>query len=1127
MKRTYLKKLGRCLLPIAALFISASSASAEEVLLVSENFQKWNNQSASSTASTIDATTMVTTEDFTYTIANITVNNSAFPDKSDTGGVTSEGFLRMEKSANALIELSPLASINRIEFVVSTTGSNRGAQVWKKSETDSDWVSIYDKIVTTQSGERITLYINADKTDEKKVAIKFTNLTSNQYAFISDIKIWGDAGNIAIPPVLESVSPEENSYIPNSGSIIVRFSESVSYNEGEIKIGDIVIPQSSVSVNGKEVTISYKDLISNQNYTLNIPAGTFKNEASTPTASDINLSFKSPDTVIPTIVDITYGDGSDIAEGGIITILFSETINLGDANATLGNKSISPAVVSGKNMATLSYSGLGYGENYTLTIPKETFKDNGGNYIDQDYVYTYTTESDTKGGAIIEFKNPELTDENFSSAGIKTVELGGISTIFDINSGAASRNNGGYTSAIKCNSVTFGEISSVGKLQFHIQNGNGSDIKTFKIEKKTGDTWVELEKFILAGNGAQTFTSVNAKSSDPVELRLTGETTFWLYQISIDSYKDNSPIDDGLPPVLQSSNPENNASIAINGTIKLTFNKTVTAGSGIIDLNGKTLNPNFVGTNVTLPYSNLKYETDYTLTIPAGAIQDKFGNLSEKITLTFKTKEAPATTPKMFDAIVDPAASTGNGVYQDIQDAFDAVPANNAAPFLIFVKNGTYNYADGRLILASGKNKVSLIGESREGVIITGDNYVGKPESGSPGTSETAVFDVIANEFYGENFTVINTGGVAQKERAVGIRTRGDKVAFKNVSIKGGQDILYTHTESGKQYYKNCSFNGTIDYIFGGGDILFDECELFNEKRMGSGGNCVITAPSTLASLSWGYVFTNCTINGDSSQDGIYQLGRPWQGAPRSVWINTTMNILPSASGWADMDVLPALFAEYNSLNGNGSPVDLSSRKTDYYDGSIFLGTNPKTSLTEEEAAIYTPENIFGTWNALAPTEATAAPSNLALNNNILTWDAVAGAISYVIFYDDKTTYFTTEATYNAIEFATAKQVEIAAVATSGALSERTALYGSSIGNSEVPQNAMSFIASNVVESEIIFTESSKIASIQLYAINGMLLKSVKGEISNLNISDLAKGTYLLCITTKENQVQRGKIVKK
>ncbi len=1140
MKKKNLRQIVSGLFIPVAMFAFMQHIIAAEALLVDENFQSWNALSSSTTVATINKTTLVTNQAFTYSLREIQVAPSATMSNQNTTIATS-GYLMAAKTATPYIELSPITSVTRIWFTEGATGDNRGYQVWKKSDSDEDWVSIYSTTIPSANNRThpVELYMNSSQTVESNVAIKFTNtLNTSNNSYLFDLKIWGDAGGVAIPPTVEDYAPANTGYIPVSGAITVTFSEDVTRNIGDITFGSITIPEENISINGAVVTINYSGLNTDDiNCKLTIPAGAFKNAAGTATATATEITYKTTDTVKPSISKTTYLDGVTIPESGIITLVLSEIITAGTVNATIGSptmvtKSIAVTPVAGKNLATISYSGLNWGENVTLTIPQGALKDVYGNTLVQEYTYIYTVEEDTKGNDILAFSNPSTAEYGSTGSGIvKTID--GIDVTFDIVNAATDRgSSAGW--AIKCNSVTFAEMNSVGFFQFRIQNGSGSDTKEFYVEKLVGGSWLRVEEFILAGNGTQTCLSVNAKSSDPVTLRIIGETQFWLYTMSISDFKDNGGIDDGLPPYLVgTTTPEAGAiNVAINGVIKLKFNEPVTLGVGDITLNGKVLTPAITGANVTLPYTNLKYETLYTLTIPAGAIKDKFNTDCELInSLSFTTKVKPTVTPKLFDKVVGPDPGDD---YTDIQAAFDAVPAGNGTLFRIFVKNGEYNYGTGRLVLASGKNNVSLIGQSKDGVIIKGSNYVGNTAAGSPGTDNCAVIDILSDNFYGENFTVINTAGIDQIERAVCIRTRGDKVAMNNVSLQGGQDILYTHTTTGRQYYKNSRFSGTVDYIFGGGDVLFDNCEQYIVARRGADASkpCVITAPSTVEALEWGYVFLNNTINGDSSQDGVYQLGRPWQNSPRSVWINTTMNAVPTAAGWCDMQVAPALFAEYNSLKGSGTPVSMDDRKTLYQlkdgDGNI-TGTAPytKTTLTEAEAAEYTPENIFGVWNAVELTEATAAPTNLVLNNgNTLDWTAVDGATCYVILHGNNVMGFSETNTFtNSSVTLDATPYYVMAVAEYGALSLLSDASTTGTGFKPAVSNK-DFLKSTLVKDEIQLLNADEIAKVTIFDFGFRKVFSAKVSASSISVSSLPVGVYFVMGETKTGERMIAKIVK-
>jgi hypothetical protein len=127
----------------------------------------------------------------------------------------------------------------------------------------------------------------------------------------------------------------------------------------------------------------------------------------------------------------------------------------------------------------------------------------------------------------------------------------------------------------------------------------------------------------------------------------------WFYDVNVFAFANNSQVDDGQIPSVVSSTPTAEATdVAINGNIKLVFSENVKIGTGNITLDGKTLTAGVIGKNITLPYNNLKYGTNYTLNIAAGAFKDEFNNNCEAFQLSFTTKAKPAVTPKLFDFVV-------------------------------------------------------------------------------------------------------------------------------------------------------------------------------------------------------------------------------------------------------------------------------------------------------------------------------------------------------------------------------------------------------------------------------------------------------------------------------------------
>ena len=591
--------------------------------------------------------------------------------------------------------------------------------------------------------------------------------------------------------------------------------------------------------------------------------------------------------------------------------------------------------------------------------------------------------------------------------------------------------------------------------------------------------------------------------------------------------------DDGIAPALISSKPQANAEgVGINGTIELTMSKSIQAGTGSFILNGKALSANITGKTVRLSYNNLNYATTYELTWSEGVVTDKFGREIAAGSLKFTTAEKPVVSPRLFDFIV---AADGSGDGKTIQSAFDAaVPGVNT--YLIFVKNGEYDFdTDGYASLGSTKTNVSLIGQSRDGVILKGSR---KSQTGSTGlidygTSNCQTLEILADNFYCENITIENTKNGELASLGVALKVYADKAIFKNVRLLGYQDTHLTSNKgTDRQYYLDCEIHGTVDFIFGDGICYFENNVISVDARPNGAttGNC-ITAAATSDGNSYGYVFNNCTIDGTSTQDGIYTLGRPWKNSPQVAYLNTTMNILPTTAGWGDMpgnNPTPLVMAEYNSVNGAGHAVDLSNRKDSYQRNEGGEWTEVKNIITEEESVRYSIENVLGgtdNWNAKAKSETTAAACNVMINasSKLLKWDAVDGAICYIVISEGIFVAQTQNTEFSlASDALSINDIEVIAVSESGALSvpSKAAIDTSISENSDNMDKIR--IVNTIASSEV--TLNIKADNIEIINLHGQKVESISSS-NSINIESLQNGVYIIKVSYNKETIT-GKIIK-
>lgn len=235
---------------------------------------------------------------------------------------------------------------------------------------------------------------------------------------------------------------------------------------------------------------------------------------------------------------------------------------------------------------------------------------------------------------------------------------------------------------------------------------------------------------------------------------------------------------------------------------------------------------------------------------------------------------------------------------------------------------------------------------------------------------------------------------------------------LKNVSLLSTQDTYYTN-DGGTTYLEDCRIAGTVDFICGGGTVYFNHCDIKLLPRGDTGNRDVITAPATASSSAYGYVFADCYIDGGKEQDGRFHLGRPWKNAPRCVWLNCSMNVIPAPEGWCEMHgTVPALFAEFQTTNGVFAPLDLSHRRTTFNDTAgrpVNVTYNPQ--LTPDEAERHTVSQVFPGWHP-EDKAAQVRPPVLRGKGKVITWDDIPEAGCYAVCRDGKIIAFTTKPAY-------------------------------------------------------------------------------------------------------------------
>ena len=385
-------------------------------------------------------------------------------------------------------------------------------------------------------------------------------------------------------------------------------------------------------------------------------------------------------------------------------------------------------------------------------------------------------------------------------------------------------------------------------------------------------------------------------------------------------------------------------------------------------------------------------------------------------------EEIPLEKKRPFDIIV---AKDGSGDYTTLNEAIDAAK-DNGERTVIFVRNGTYEekvFIGNRY--ENSKKVISIIGESRDGVIITWDDYHGKtisyPTKGiiqADGTTAPTM-TVTAPDFYMENVTVRNTVTDATSQ-AEALYQAGDRQVLKNVCLDGYQD---THrTKKGNRYfYYGCEVKGNVDFIYGGGTCYFYQCNLVSRARSGGKSGGYITAPEDISNkgtfsngkpLYYEFFFNDCDITSDGNND--FYLARPWADKDcGTVFLNTRMCSQVNKAGWSGNGNNTSMsFAEYGSMNADGSAYDTSKRaawgiqmtEADYY----LVGLNTIYEAVNSKS----PFNPIPTIVGVAPT----ATKSITKTGSSLNWEMVPGARGFIVYlngeivdYTEGNTWFDTQ----------------------------------------------------------------------------------------------------------------------
>nr|CAN61914.1 hypothetical protein VITISV_018942 [Vitis vinifera] len=256
------------------------------------------------------------------------------------------------------------------------------------------------------------------------------------------------------------------------------------------------------------------------------------------------------------------------------------------------------------------------------------------------------------------------------------------------------------------------------------------------------------------------------------------------------------------------------------------------------------------------------------------------------------------------------------GDYGKIQDAIDqGVPSFSNQWTLIKLASGVYT----ETILINGiKSNIILEGGGKDNTILTW-------KSSGLQLREAPLMLKGANNFIAKGITFKNTlnheelAHLQDKDnggayRAVAAMVHGEHISFYECGFVSVQDTLWD--KEGHHLFKSCYIEGHVDFIFGDGTSVYEDCKL---NSIGSG---YITAQKRESpQAESGFVFKSAELYGV----GPTYLGRAYGPYSRVLFYQSKFANIVRPEGWDSIGEDPNQLT-YAEVECTGEGADTSNR---------------------------------------------------------------------------------------------------------------------------------------------------------------------------------------------------------
>ncbi|GAB4851317.1 hypothetical protein Ancab_030612 [Ancistrocladus abbreviatus] len=298
-------------------------------------------------------------------------------------------------------------------------------------------------------------------------------------------------------------------------------------------------------------------------------------------------------------------------------------------------------------------------------------------------------------------------------------------------------------------------------------------------------------------------------------------------------------------------------------------------------------------------------------------------------------------------------AQDGSGKFKTIGEALALLPEMSTKPFIIYIKAGVYKEY---VSLDKKKTNVVFIGDGPTKTRITGNRSF----KGGYQTFMTSTVAITGAGFMARDIGFENSAG-AESHQAVATRVVGDYSVFYNCHFDGYQDTLYP--VRGRQFYRDCTISGTIDFIFGDAQAVFQNCKMVIRKPL-EGQSCMVTAQGRSEPSGPGaIILQNCTITGDPADPlrptNKAYLGRPWKTYSRTIIMQSNIENIIAPEGWIVFETKVNLENAFYAEHDNRGPGAIQTNR------AKVPGIK---NLTPQQAQDFTPDKFFKGSEWITPT---------------------------------------------------------------------------------------------------------------------------------------------------------------